>query len=53
VEIAKAAGLEPRAYLHYLFETQPTVGDQPRRYPSPAAASAHAWASENSGPGTV
>jgi transposase len=25
VETAKAAGLEPRAYLHYLFETLPTV----------------------------
>ena len=25
VETAKADGLESRAYLHYLFETQPTV----------------------------
>jgi transposase len=25
VETAKANGLEPRAYLHYLFETLPTV----------------------------
>ncbi len=25
VETAKAAGLEPRAYLHYLFETLPTA----------------------------
>ena len=25
VETAKATGLEPRAYLHYLFETLPTV----------------------------
>jgi len=25
VETAKAAGLEPRACLHYLFETLPTV----------------------------
>jgi transposase len=25
VETAKAAGLEPRAYLAYLFETLPTV----------------------------
>jgi transposase len=24
-ETAKANGLEPRAYLHYLFETLPTV----------------------------
>jgi transposase len=28
VETAKAVGLEPRAYLHYLFETLPTVTAQ-------------------------
>ena len=28
VETAKANGLEPRAYLHYLFETLPTVTAQ-------------------------
>ena len=28
VETAKANGLEPRAYLHYLFETLPTVKAQ-------------------------